>query len=184
MYGKTRAILFFLIFTFLATFGTILMLIFRLVLRTGGEFFQCALIHAKLLTLFKAIFFRPTPTSEFICVPQRMPDYFHEVWVPLFVHEIILLALAVNKGIQSFRSQKKTGITSRLTMVLVKDSIIYYIWFDIFILTYPYSCSISRIWLMTLQYSVFSAFFSLEVVWAVGGVSYRALSDYMRRILT
>ncbi|KAI5119016.1 hypothetical protein M0805_001875 [Coniferiporia weirii] len=130
MYGKTRLILFILIFTFFATFGTILSFIGRLVAAED------------------ALFFSPIPGNElFICVPTKVPEYFRTLWVPLFVHEIILMALAVNKGIHSVRAHGKEGYVSRFTMFLVKDSVLYY-------------------------FAVFGVFFSLELVWAIGGVNY------------
>ena len=106
------------------------------------------------------MFFHPIPGNDlFICVPVNVPDYFREVWVPLFVHEVLLMALAVYKGIQVAREHGKGGYMSRFTLFLVKDSVLYY-------------------------FSVFGAFFSLELVWAIGGVSGEQVNTFNLKLIS
>lgn len=68
--------------------------------------------------------------SIFLCVPTNVPPYFRDVWVPLFVHEVVLMALALYKGVQGLRTRRKTGYFSRFTMILVRDSVFIYFRYD------------------------------------------------------
>ncbi|KAL5495947.1 hypothetical protein ACEPAI_1411 [Sanghuangporus weigelae] len=120
MYGNTRNMLYFLIFTFAVTFGIILSFIIRIIVKEQGEY------HALHLEWFSLI---------------------SEVWVPLFIHELILCMLALYKGYQNVRSYGKIGLASRFTMFLVADSVVYY-------------------------FAVFAVFFSLEIVWVTKGLNY------------
>ncbi|KAL5536449.1 hypothetical protein ACEPAF_271 [Sanghuangporus sanghuang] len=133
MYGKTRKILFVLLTTSAITIVLLLTFIIRLIKTQSTVYIQFASVN-----------------SLFICRSLNVPSYYRTVWVPLFVHEVFLFLLAVLKGMQSVRSHGKEGMMSRFVMILVKDSILYYI-------------------------AVFSAFFSLELVWAIYGTKYLAL---------
>ena len=74
-----------------------------------------------------ASFFNPLPEGDlFICVPVNLPDFFKEVWIPLFAHEALLFVLAVIKGIQNVRIYGKEGLRTRFTIFLVADSVQYY----------------------------------------------------------
>lgn len=74
-----------------------------------------------------AYFFDPIPGSSlYICAPLNVPAYFREVWIPLFVHEVLLMALAVFKGIQIAREHGKGGYMAHFTLFLVRDSVLYY----------------------------------------------------------
>ena len=115
-----------MVFTFLATFGTIFSFIGRLI---AVEFCKPASLFAP--TAFSnqsisAIFFHPIPNELFICVPQNLPGFFKDVWIPLFAHEAILCILAVIKGVQNVQIYGKEGFRSRFTIFLVADSVQYY----------------------------------------------------------
>ncbi|KAH8108244.1 hypothetical protein DFH11DRAFT_1549324 [Phellopilus nigrolimitatus] len=125
MYGRTKNILIFLIVTSVSTFGTISVYLGKIITKEHGS-------------------------TLFMCIPLDIPSDYRTVWIPLFVHEVILVALAIIKGFQNIRDHGTEGLMSRFTIFLVGDSMSYF-------------------------FVVFAAFFSMELTWVIRGVYFMEL---------
>lgn len=60
------------------------------------------------------------------CIPLKIQSYFFTFWIPILVHDIILLSLVLYLAVNSVRRTKDWD-TSRLFRTIVRDNIMYFI---------------------------------------------------------
>ena len=66
-------------------------------------------------------------TNMYICNGSTLPAIYDKIFVAKLVNEAIMFILAVYKGISSLKQYKGPGTASKLLVVLVKDSALYFL---------------------------------------------------------
>ena len=66
--------------------------------------------------------------DEFICYIINLPPIYTKVWIAEIANDFLMLVLILAKGYSTMRKcdDKKNGIVCRLTVLLVKDSALYF----------------------------------------------------------
>ncbi|KAF7332720.1 hypothetical protein MKEN_00155400 [Mycena kentingensis (nom. inval.)] len=98
--------------------------------------FVCALttasvIMGRVLQGIHAIA-HPLPGTSFtFCTPLGIPRYFFVFWVPLICFEVLLCAMALYRGLQTFRIHGPNSTLYQsgrhLVSILVRDSVLYFL---------------------------------------------------------
>ncbi|KAL5503828.1 hypothetical protein ACEPAH_7899 [Sanghuangporus vaninii] len=63
----------------------------------------------------------------YICEGSTLPPVYDKIWVAKLVNEALMFLLALHKGMQSLKQYKGMGAASQLMVLLVKDSILYFL---------------------------------------------------------
>ncbi|OCB90483.1 hypothetical protein A7U60_g2274 [Sanghuangporus baumii] len=63
----------------------------------------------------------------YICEGSTLPPVYDKIWVAKLANEALMFLLALHKGIQSLKQYKGMGAASQLMVLLVKDSILYFL---------------------------------------------------------
>ncbi|KAH8111206.1 hypothetical protein DFH11DRAFT_648919 [Phellopilus nigrolimitatus] len=130
LYNKNRKILLLLITSFSTTFIAMLTLSIKVLLHEKNSFYDFG-----------------SGQDMHMCVPINLSSYFREIWIPLLVHEALLLGLVLYKAIESMRTHGVRGSMNRITIFLVRDSVMYF-------------------------FIVFITYLASQLIWALGGANY------------
>ncbi|KAH8111211.1 hypothetical protein DFH11DRAFT_1513402, partial [Phellopilus nigrolimitatus] len=130
LYNKNRKILILLITSFSTTFIAMLTLSIKFMFHEHASFDNFG-----------------SGQDVHMCVPIALSSYFRELWIPLLLHEALLFGLALYKGIETMVTHGEKGSMNRITIFLVRDSMMYF-------------------------FMVFMTFLASQLIWAVGGENY------------
>ncbi|KAH8111197.1 hypothetical protein DFH11DRAFT_648500 [Phellopilus nigrolimitatus] len=130
LYNKNRKILILLVTSFSTTFIAMLTLSIKVMLHEHASFDNFG-----------------SGQDMHMCVPIALSSYFRELWIPLLLHEALLFGLALYKGIETMVTHGEKGSMNRITIFLVRDSMMYF-------------------------FMVFMTFLASQLIWAVGGENY------------
>lgn len=60
------------------------------------------------------------------CVPVSIQSYFFAFWIPILIHDVVLLSLVIVLAVKSIRKAKDWDV-SRLYRIIVRDNIFYFL---------------------------------------------------------
>ena len=116
----------------IAWFSTLLVIVLR---QEKGKLALCPSYCVS--TAFVAVAVSIGKKSDFfVCYVYNLPPIHTRVWISELLNNGLMFMLTLRKGFVTMREYNHTGIANRLTVLLVKDSALYFFVYVLVLLIY------------------------------------------------
>ena len=116
----------------IAWFSILLVIVLR---QEEGKLALCSSCYVSIAFVVVAVSIG-NKSDFFVCYVYNLPPIHTRVWISELLNNGLMFMLTLRKGFVTMREYNHTGIANRLTVLLVKDSALYFFVYVLVLLIY------------------------------------------------